>query len=197
MTKIVFFSVAAGGVLGYFLLPESFLDISEYIIVTGLGGLLFFVGLDIGIAGTAAKHLKQAGVRILVFPFAVILGTLAGAFAGSLFISVTAGDAMAVGSGFGWYTLAPLLIDPYSAELSAMSFLYNVFREMLGILLIPLVAKRIGYIETISLPGAAAMDVCLPVVEKSTSADIAIYSFVCGIILSAAVPVLVPIFIGI
>lgn len=105
-------------------------------------------------------------------------------------------EAMAVGSGFGWYTLAPLLLDPYSAEISAMSFMYNVFREMFGIILIPVVAKRIGYIECVSLPGAAAMDVCLPIVEKSAGADMVVYSFVTGTVLSASVPILVPLFIG-
>ena len=45
-----------------------------------------------------------------------------------------------------------------------------------SILLIPFVAKKIGYIETTGMPGAAAMDVCLPIVEKSTRSDIAVYS---------------------
>ena len=34
------------------------------------------------------------------------------------------------------------------------------------------------------------MDVCLPVVEKSTRGDIAVYSFISGLTLSIAVPVL-------
>lgn len=196
MTKIVVGSVGIGGLLGYFLLPSSFLPISEYIIIVGLCGLLFFVGVDIGMQGTVMQNLKKAGVRILAFPAATIVGTLAGAAFASLFLSITAVDAMTVGSGFGWYSLAPLLIDPYSAELSAMSFLHNVIRELFGILAIPFVAKHIGYIETVSLPGAAAMDVCLPIVEKSTTAEVAIYSFVSGMSLSATVPILVPLFLG-
>ena len=46
------------------------------------------------------------------------------------------------------------------------------------------------------MPGSAAMDVCLPIVEKSTRSDIAVYSFVSGVILSTAVPILVPLIIG-
>ena len=46
------------------------------------------------------------------------------------------------------------------------------------------------------MPGAAAMDVCLPIVEKATRSDIAVYSFVSGVILSILVPVLVPVIIG-
>ena len=63
-------------------------------------------------------------------------------------------------------------------------------------MLIPIVAKKIGYIETCSLPGAAAMDVCLPIVEKATDSQTAVYSFVMGVVLSIAVPVLVPLFIA-
>jgi len=40
------------------------------------------------------------------------------------------------------------------------------------------------------------MDVCLPIVEKATSGEIAVYSFISGLILSALVPVLVPIIIS-
>ena len=77
-----------------------------------------------------------------------------------------------------------------------MAFLHNVMRELFSILFIPLVAKKIGYIETTGMPGAAAMDVCLPIVEKSTRSDIAVYSFVSGVILSTAVPIMVPLIIG-
>lgn len=196
MTKIVIGSVVGGGLLGYFILPESFLPISEYIIIAGLCGLLFFVGLDIGIQGTVMKNLKKAGARILMFPVAAIVGTFVGAAFAGMFLPIQLNEALAVGSGFGWYSLAPLIIDPYSGSLSAMSFLHNVLRELFGIVSIPIVAKYIGYIETVGLPGAAAMDVCLPIVEKSTSAEVAIYSFISGITLSAAVPIFVPLFLG-
>lgn len=69
-------------------------------------------------------------------------------------------------------------------------------REMFGIILIPIVAKYIGFIEATSLPGAAAMDVCLPIVERATAPNITIYSFVSGVSLSIAVPILVPLIIG-
>lgn len=196
MTKIVVGSVGIGALLGYFLLPESFLPISEYIIIIGLSGLLFFVGMDIGMQGTVIKNIKKAGARILMFPVAAIVGTLGGAAFASLILPINLFESLAVGSGMGWYSLAPLLIDQYSASLSAVSFLHNVMRELLGIITIPIVAKYIGHIETISLPGAAAMDVCLPIVEKSTSAEVAIYSFIAGITLSASVPILVPLFLG-
>lgn len=46
------------------------------------------------------------------------------------------------------------------------------------------------------MPGAAAMG-CVPSYsEKSTRSDIAVYSFVSGVVLSILVPVFVPLIIG-
>lgn len=196
MTKLVLGSVAVGIGLGYAVLPDSFIESTEYIIVVGLSILLFLIGMDIGKAGTVVQNFKKAGLKIMVFPVANILGTFAGALVGSLFISATAMEALTVGAGFSWYSLAPLMIEPVSAEVAAMSFMHNVMRELAGIILIPVVAKKIGYIETTALPGAAAMDVCIPIVERTTSPDVAVYSFVMGVVLSVAVPTFVPIFLG-
>ena len=88
-----------------------------------------------------------------------------------------------------------MLVD-YSAKISAISFMHNVIREVVGILFIPTCAKHLGYIECYCLPGASSMDVCLPLVEKATDSTIAVYSFVNGVVLSAAVPVLVSIFMS-
>ncbi|MCQ4635210.1 lysine exporter LysO family protein [Anaerovorax odorimutans] len=198
MTKAIVISVAAGILAGYFVLPGWFIDISGNLLVVGLCVLLFFVGLDIGREGTVGANFKKAGWRVLVFPFAIIFGTLAGAFAGALILpSLGIRDALAIGSGFGWYTMAPVMLAKYSTYVSALSFMHNVMRELFGILLIPIVAKKIGYIETIALPGSAAMDVCLPIVEKATRGDIAVYSFISGVVMSIAVPVLVGFIAGV
>ena len=101
-------------------------------------------------------------------------------------------DSAAVASGFGWYTLAPVIISEYSAELGAISFLANVMREIFAIICIPFVAKYVGYIESCAPAGAAAMDTCLPVTERSAGSTTAVYSFVSGFVLTCIIPVLVP-----
>ena len=196
MTRIIITALSLGGACGYFFADEGFLQWSENLIVAGLSLMLFFVGMDMGYDGTVLKNIKKAGFKILVFPFATVIGTLAGSFAGSVILDMKVNEAMAVGSGLGWYTLAPFIIDPYSQELSAISFMSNVFREVLSLILIPVVGKYTGYIEATCLPGAAAMDVCIPVIEKSTNAEMVFYAFVSGTVLSALVPVLVPLFLG-
>ncbi len=196
MTRLVLFTVTVGTIIGYLFLPESFIEMSEYIIIIALCGLMFFIGIDMAMQDNVFKHIAKAGLRVIIFPIAIIIGTLGGATFASIFLNISITESLAVGSGFGWYSLAPIIIDQYSAELSAISFLHNVMRELIGILAIPVVAKYIGYIETISLPGAASMDICLPIVEKATHGEIAIYSFISGVILSIAVPIFVPLFMG-
>ncbi|MFA5638352.1 MAG: lysine exporter LysO family protein [Anaerovoracaceae bacterium] len=196
MTIGIVVSVVLGVLFGRFLMPEVFYLVSGDLLIVGLCVLLFFVGIDLGRDGTVVASFKKVGARILVFPFAIILGTLVSAFLISLVLPITARESMAVSAGLGWYTLAPIILSEYSAEISALSFMYNVMRELFGIMLIPFVAKYIGFIECVGLPGSASMDVCLPIVERATSPNITIYSFVSGVVMSISVPILVPLLIG-
>ena len=63
-------------------------------------------------------------------------------------------------------------------------------------LLIPIVAKNLGFIEAVALPGSSSSDICLPLIVKSTRGGIAVYSFMNGISVSIFVPILVPLCIG-
>ena len=74
--------------------------------------------------------------------------------------------------------------------------MHNVLREILGLLLVPLVARKVGYIESYGLVGSPSMDVCLPVIERATSSSVAVYSFINGAILSASVPIWVTVFMN-
>ena len=96
----------------------------------------------------------------------------------------------------GWYSLATTLLAPYSLEISAVAFLSNVMREVLAIVFVPVVAKHVGYLECVAMPGAAAMDTVLPVVVGATHQRVTLYSFTSGIVLSLLVPVLVPLIVA-
>lgn len=192
MTKWIIGAVIGGMLLGHFLIPAAFVAHIGTIINLGLCLILFLVGVDMGRQGTVWQDIKEAGFKVLLIPVAVAVGTLGAAAVAGLFLPMSVKDAMAASAGFGWYSLAPMLLADYSASVSAVAFLSNVMREVLSIILIPIVARYIGFVECVSLPGAAAMDTVLPVVVKSTDERITIYSFVSGVILSFAVPVLVP-----
>lgn len=195
--------VALGILVGYFLVDKIFSDYDKFVelaslaIKIGLSTLLFFVGFDLGYEESGMGDFKKAGFRIVFFPIATIIGTLAGGVIAFFLMPISMKESLAIASGFGWYSLAPVIImDAGHITASAISFIHNVLRELLAILFVPLVAKYVGYIEASCVPGAPGMDICLPVVERSTNGTIAIYSFITGSITSLLVPVLVSLFIS-
>ncbi|MCI9639629.1 MAG: lysine exporter LysO family protein [Emergencia sp.] len=200
MTAIIVLCVAGGLLFGHFCIPHIFSDMEVFsnlinvMINAGLCVLLFFVGFDMGVDGTAMQHFRQVGVRVFLFPVAVMAGTLIGAVVCVPILSeISLQEALAVGGGFGWYTFAPgLIMEAGLVTASAICFMHNVMREFISILIVPLVAKKIGYLEAMAVPACSSMDVCLPIIERSTRSDIAIYSFISGVVQSAAVPIVVP-----
>lgn len=197
-------AVALGMAFGFFVIRRVFADnigvfdeLCGIGIMFGLSLLLVFIGLDLGLDGTLVENFRKVGLRIFVIPLVVVISTLLGALVCSFFLALSAKECMAIGAGFGWYTLAPgIIIENGFVTAGAVAFLHNVMRELFSIIFVPLVARKVGYIECVGMPGAAAMDVCLPIVERSTRSEIAVYSFVSGAILSALVSVLVPLIIG-
>ena len=191
-TKWIVLAVVLGMLAGCFLIPDSIVAWCGTVIDFGIYLLLFLVGVDMGRQGTMLNDIKAAGFKVLLVPAAVVVGTFLAAALAGLFLPVGVKDAVAASAGFGWYSLAPTLLQSYSLSVSAVAFLSNVMREIFSIMAIPIVARRVGYVECVSLAGATAMDTVLPVVVGATHERIAIYSFTSGVVLSLLVPVLVP-----
>ena len=186
------FTVAHGMVLGHFVLPDALAVHCGQIIQLGLYLLLFLVGLDLGRQEGMLSSVRQAGLRVVLVPLAVMVGTFTVTALAGLLLPLGPKNCVAAAAGFGWYSLAPTLLAPYSLTVSATAFLSNVLHELFAIVLAPMVAQRFGYIETVALPGAAAMDTVLPVVVSATDQRMAIYSFTSGVILSLSVPLFIP-----
>lgn len=195
MTKKILISVTLGALVGFFFIPEGFLKYIGTIMDIGLCALLFFVGTDLGRNKEIFSQMKEIGVKVIGLPFIVALGSIFGAILAGLIFGYSPTESAAVGSGFAWYTLSPIIIAPYSAELSAVAFLANVTREVVAILFIPVIAQKIGYLEAVSTTGAAGMDTLLPVVSKATDSRTAIICFINGVVLTMLVPILVSFFI--
>lgn len=194
MSLKIFFAVLLGTGVGYFFLPPSFSSNIGIIIDIGLIVLLFFVGMDIGKQKDVFGKIKKMGLRILLMPIAVIVGSVVGSMIAGLLLKMPINESGAIGAGLGWYTLSStmLLADGY-IELSALAFLANVFREVIALISIPLIAKYIGKLESVSTAGATAMDTSLPVISSSTDPQTTIIAFVTGVICTTAVPIILPI----
>ena len=202
-TLIIAILTAIGTAAGYFLIirtlgiREEFMEVTDKVTVTLLVILIGSVGFSLGLDGTIFSNFKKAGIGILLFPAAVIgCNILAGVVYG-LVTPITVRDGIAVAAGFGWYTYVPTVISQSGNQvLSAVSFLHNVIRETLGIIGIPLIASKVGYIEATAVPGIAAMDVCIPIVEKSADEETVVYSFSIGFAMCLACPLIIPLCVG-
>lgn len=179
----------AAGLSG--MVPESIIDgdLTFY----ALCALLLCVGIGIGSDRNIVTKFKSLDVRMALLP----LGTAFGTFAGSLVVSfILSGrsplDCLAVGSGFGYYSLSSIFITEYKgAELGTIALLANIIREMVTLLLSPVLAKVFGPLAPISSGGVTSMDTTLPIIMASSGEQYSAVSIFHGFILDFSIPFLV------
>lgn len=194
--SIIIVSFFVLGVLfGYFkIIPSSAIesDISFYVLCC----LMFCVGVGLGNDSSMLKRFRRINPRFYLLPVATIVGTLSGCAIISLFLpgrSII--DSMAVGSGFGYYSLSSIFITEYKgAELGTIALVSNITREIMTLLLAPLFVKYFGKLAPISVGGATTMDTTLPVILKFSGKEFAVISVFHGFVLDLSVPILVTLF---
>lgn len=155
--------------------------------------LVFLVGIDIGREEGILSKIKMNIRHILIQSLLTIVGTLTFAFILSFFLPYSPKELIGSAAGFGWYSLSGVMISQlYSPLLGTISFISNVFRELISIIFIPILSK-INQRAAISLAGATSMDVLLSLISKSTSKKNTLIAFGQGVVLSLIVPIMISI----
>ena len=161
-------------------------------------------GLGGGGDGRLREIVRTLSPRMLLVPCATIAGTLAAAAAVSLLISrwsVT--QVLAVGSGFGYYSLSSILISSVgeasmgvqvASELATIALMANIFREILTLLFAPLMVRWFSPLAPICAGGATTMDTTLPVITRFSGREWVFISIAHGAVVDFSVPFLVPFF---
>ena len=155
--------------------------------------LVLLVGVGIGGDAKSWQALKATNIKIVLVPLSVIVGTLAGVGLVS-FLLPTIGlrESLAVGAGFGYYSLSSVLISQARGEtLGVVALLSNLIREIATLLLAPPLVSLFGKLAPIACGGATAMDSTLPVIIKSAGKEYAVVSLISGLVISIAVPILI------
>ncbi len=188
------------GWLGF--LPDALTDgfFSMYV--------LYLLMIQVGISIGSDKRLKEilAGIRpkLLLLPLGTIVGTL-------LFVSVVGvvlngiemADCMAVGAGFGYYSLSSVLITQIkepaigvvaAAQMGTIALMANIMREVMTLLFAPVICRVFGRLAPISAGGATSMDSTLPVIVSASGKEIAFISIFHGVLVDFSVPFLVTFF---
>ena len=164
--------------------------------IWALYALMFLVGISIGRETQALKAMRGQHWKILWVPVATWAGTLAGtAFASLLLPSRNLADCLAVGSGFGYYSLSSIFITEYrGAELGTIALAANIIREIITLLGAPLLVCWFGKLAPICAGGATTMDTTLPVITRFSGKEFVVVSIFHGFIVDFSVPFLVTFF---
>lgn len=189
---------ATGLLLGVFrLFPAQLLGYNTSFYV--LCALMFSVGLSIGNDSTAIRQFRNLPLRLILLPLMTIIGTLTGVIFVSFFLTNRSiSDCLAVGSGFGYYSLSSILITQCKGvELGTIALLSNIIREIITLLLAPWMVKYFGLLAPISAGGATTMDTTFPIIVKNSGKKYAIVSIYHGFIMDLSVPFLVTLFCSI
>lgn len=174
--------------------PQGFLDsdVSYY----ALCALMFCVGISIGCDTSVLKSFRKVNPRLMFLPVMTIVGTLAGCAAASLVLGHRQfTDCLAIGSGFGYYSLSSIFITEYRGpELGTIALLANICREILTLLCAPLLARYFGKLAPISVGGATSMDTTLPIITRASGEQFIVVSIFHGFCVDFSVPFLVTFF---
>ena len=181
----------------YHLIPYDFTQskLSFY----ALCALMFSVGVSVGNDPQTLRNFRSLNPRLIFLPVMTILGTLAGCAVVCLFLShrsVT--DCMAVGAGFGYYSLSSIFITEYKGpELGTIALLSNITREIITLLFAPLLVRWFGNLAPISAGGATTMDTTLPIITRYSGQSFVVVSIFHGFVVDFSVPFLVTLFCSI
>ena len=161
-----------------------------------LYALMFCVGITLGNDRTLAGRVRRLDPRLALLPVATAVGTLAGAaLAAPLLAQWSLADSLAVGAGFGYYSLSSIFIaDLRGPELATIALLCNVMRELFTLLAAPLVARWCGPLAAVSIGGATTFDTTLPIITQAAGRPYAVVSVFHGCVLDFSVPFLVTFF---
>jgi uncharacterized membrane protein YbjE (DUF340 family) len=170
-------------------------DISYY----ALCGLMFCVGISVGNDPQTLQNFRKLNPRLIFLPIMTILGTLAGSAVVSLILSQrSVTDCLAIGSGFGYYSLSSIFITEYrGAEMGTIALLANISREILTLLAAPLLVRWFGNLAPISAGGATTMDTTLPIITQTAGQQFVVISIFHGFVVDFSVPFLVTLFCSI
>ncbi|EGQ9133715.1 MULTISPECIES: lysine exporter LysO family protein [Vibrio] len=186
--------VVGGGLVVGLLLPIdlSWVDTaSEWILFL----LLFFIGIQLRNSGLTLRQilLNKQGMAIA----AVVIATcMLGGVLAALLLDLPLYQALAMASGFGWYSLAGILMgDAFGPVFGGASFLIELMRELVALVAIPLFIRSYPC-TAIGYAGATAMDFTLPVIQTTGGVRCVPVAIVSGFILSLLVPVMMLFFVS-
>lgn len=184
-------AVTAGVIVA--LLIPALGALSHHGISLALYLMLLLIGHQLRASGISLRQvlLNTTGVKLAG---AVIVASLLAALIAAPLIGLPLMSSLALASGFGWYSLSAVLLnDQISPVMGAMALLNDLFREVVAIMLLPMLSRRhpgtaVGYC------GGTAMDMTLPIISRYAGVAYVPIALSSGALLSLASPPLMALF---
>lgn len=169
-----------------------------------LYALMLLVGMSLGSDRQLKQILRSLRPWMVLLPVGTAVGSLLGAVAAGFLLKQWGwADYLAVGSGFGYYSLSSILITQLkeaslgaaaAAQLGTVALLSNMIREMFTLLFTPMLVKYFGRLAPICAGGVTSMDATLPVIAKYCGKDLVFLAVFHGVVLDISVPFFVSFF---
>jgi len=155
--------------------------------------LMIFIGLSFGSDPRLPEIIRAVNLKIMLVPLSTVVGTFIGILVYNWLIPGTGlKDSMAIGAGFGYYSLSGVLISRFSGEtMGTLALLANIIREIISLLFAPLFSRYFGKLAPVSAAGATSMDTTLPIILKASGKEYLIISLFHGVALTVLVPFII------
>ncbi len=176
------------GLTGFAFLQHA-TEASEYTLIF----LLFLIGIQLRNNGMTLKQivLNRRGMMVAVI---VVGSSLVGGVINAFILDLPLNTALAMASGFGWYSLSGILLtESFGPVIGSAAFFNDLGRELIAIMLIPGLVRR-SRSTALGLCGATSMDFTLPVLQRSGGLEMVPAAIVHGFILSLLVPIMMAFF---
>lgn len=193
MSLLIVLCFFSGVLLSYYHCMPDFAYEQDYSLYI-LSVMMFFVGMSIGAdLKSLWRPIKIYKIRIVLIPLATIAGTMITAWGISFFTEdITSKETIAIGSGFGYYSLsAVLLTELAGSHIGMMALISNMTREILALLCIPVLARFCGKLAPISAAGATSIDTTLPLISRYCGENYIVISLFHGILVDFSVPIII------
>lgn len=184
--------IAIGIILGAVLkLPLTHLEmIVNWLLIV----LLFIIGHQVRMSGVSLVEviLNKTGFKLAVV---IVLSSLVAGVLAAMILGMPILNGVILSSGFGWYTLSSILIGQLvNQDYGTTAFFIDFSRELIAIILLPSLGRFIP-LSMVGYCGATAMDFSLPIIKQNLDHKCVIIAISSGMLLSCAVPLLIPLVI--
>lgn len=171
----------------------AFAPHADEITTAALWLFMLLAGLAIGADKRLPHILRDTSPAVIFLPVATAAGTFLGCALLWPFIPLR--ESLAVGAGFGYYSLSSIFIGQYiGPEAGAVALLANILRELLAIILMPLLVARFGPMPAIAAAGSPSIDTALPAIARYAGPAWIVPAIAHGIALDLSVPFFVTLF---